>query len=432
MLCSLTDSGVQLANSFSVQKTDFVNEMRADPIYRWSRIVNGFKVYSSMTDSEYSDVEREINRRESLGVDITDEELNTPAAFKIGFDLEKVDPETEFWKQYVFMKESVSVGAFEIISSGKLPERKDYMKAWEADHARKQELYEKTIEATMEEMIEDMIPCDPATGFCEGNASIEMIKNKTSESPSWYPEYKDLYEDAKRDVDENIEDVLEEERINKILEIELEKLMKQKADELVVEETKHLIHDDLGYGSGGENEYSAEHTIYHEEDMHPITLEEARGNRIAAERAAARQVISPDFAVFKNGYGQTSPLFSIKSTCDDMGYGVKFNQVKGSCDFTKEYCKKYGLTYFYNQKLGEDDCKLAGTQRVFETVIGTTITRGMKKWFTGTQGPTVLGSSGNSSFYSLSGSMGSSMISPYEATVEMDKLGLGAPYSIWN
>ena len=278
------------------------------------------------------------------------------------------------------------------------PKRENFIKAWEQDHQKNLEKYELSIQATMEEKIVELIPCDEATGVCEDNASVEMIKNQTKDSPSWYPTYDDLYNDAKKEVDDNIEDLLEEERVNSVIEQELRKLMDQRADQLVVDETAHL-----------EN---------------PTTLEQARQHRLEQEKEAARQPISPDFTVFKNGYGQTSPLLTIKTTCDEMGYGVKFNQGRGTCDFTRDYCKRYGLTFFYNKKLGENDCKLAGAQRVSETIFGTTVTRSVKRLFG--QSPIILGSTGNTIYES------GFTISPYDSTVALDKMELGAPYSIWN
>lgn len=387
-LCCLNNTGVALANSFSIQKTDFINDLRTNPLYRWAKLVHGFKVYEDLTDSEYEQAEREINRQEDTNTVSDDPVIN-----RIGWVLEKVDPEREFWKQYTFMKENEGVT--------KLPERANFIKAWEQDHETKLNEYNLTIEATMEENIVDMIPCDEITGVCEGNASIEMIKNQTSDSPSWYPSFEELYNLAKEEVDENINDLLQEERVNKILEEAIKQGMDERSDKMVVEETK-----DLG--------------------EHALTLEQARNKRLQSAREAERQLSSADFSVFKNGFGQTSPLLSIKENCEEMGYGVKFNQDSGGCDFTRDYCKRYGLTFFYNNKLKQNDCKLASAQRVSETIFGTTVTRGVKSLFGAS--PVLLGSTGNC----VLDSTGEGVISPYESTLLLDNMGLGASYSIWN
>lgn len=88
----------------------------------------------------------------------------------------------------------------------------------------------------------------------------------------------------------------------------------------------------------------------------------------------------PEFAVFLNGYGQSSPLYSIYDSCTSMGYGVTYNKEKGLCNFTKDYCKRYGMDFFYNEDLGVYDCEVGRTQAGFEFMFGTTYTRSAKKW----------------------------------------------------
>lgn len=56
-------------------------------------------------------------------------------------------------------------------------------------------------------------------------------------------------------------------------------------------------------------------------------------------------------------------------------YGVKFNNSTGYCDFTKEYCKRFGLDYKNN------DCTLNKGQEFAEFIFGTTITRQVKDEF---------------------------------------------------
>ena len=88
----------------------------------------------------------------------------------------------------------------------------------------------------------------------------------------------------------------------------------------------------------------------------------------------------PEFAVFLNGYGQSSPLYSIHSTCTSLGHGVTYNTGKGLCNFTQDYCKRFGMDFFYNADLGVYDCEVGRGQQAAEYLFGTTVTRSAKKW----------------------------------------------------
>lgn len=89
---------------------------------------------------------------------------------------------------------------------------------------------------------------------------------------------------------------------------------------------------------------------------------------------------TPEFAVFLNGYGQSSPLRSIHTTCTSMGHGVTYNASKGLCNFTESYCKRFGMDFFFNADLGVYDCELSRGQQAAEYLFGTTVTRSAKKW----------------------------------------------------
>jgi len=391
--CSLNSTGIELANAFSIQKTDFINELRRNPIYRWVKIENGFKVYKDLSDSDLDKAEEEIARREEIinnGGTISEEVLEQATITKIGYSLERMDETREFWAQHTYMKEV----------SGVFPERKDYIKAWDYDKEINQKQYDALILTKMEEIIIDLIPCDPYTGICEDNASVEMIKNKNADSPVWWPTFEDLSSDAKKQVDDNIAELLAEEKVNAQLEEAINKKIAEAQDAQAVEETK-----DLG--------------------EHALTLEQAKERRLEREAEAAKEAIQPDFNVFKDGFGQTSPLITVKDICDDMGYGVTYNPQLNNCNFTVEYCKRYGLTYFFDKKNNGYSCELSGGQAIAETVFGTTVTRGIKRLF---------GSSSNRALGSVLTNekiMGDT-IKPYNMASELDKKGLGAKYDIWN
>ena len=95
-----------------------------------------------------------------------------------------------------------------------------------------------------------------------------------------------------------------------------------------------------------------------------LTLDEAKKERLERERESRNEEVSPEFSVFKDGFGQVSPLYSVKVMCDDMKYGVTFDEKRGNCNFTREYCKRFGLTYFQNGDVHGPDCKLATSQRI--------------------------------------------------------------------
>ncbi len=394
-ICSLNSTGIALSNSFAIEKADFINALKKDPLYRWVKITNGFKVYKDLTESELKLAENQIQTIENTQVKVLaifKQEKSpeaTAAVVKVGYSLERMDPEREFWKQHTYMKEV----------SGRFPERRDYIKAWDHDKVQKQDQYNRSIITHMEEMMVDLIPCDPLTGICESNASLEMIKNKKSDSPEWWPDYQELFDEAKKQIDENIVELLEDQRQEAIISEEIQKKIDRASDEQVVKETAEL----------GE---------------HSVTLKEAERQRKQRDIEARKEEVSPEFSVFKDGFGQVSPLYSVKIMCDDMEHGVRFDGARGNCIFTREYCKRYGLTYFNNEELNVPDCRLAGSQRVFEGIFGTTVTRSVKRLYVGS--PETLGS-----IITNNQIMGETIV-PYNLAMELDRKGLGSKNTIWN
>lgn len=388
-ICCLNATGVTAHNSFSHTKTEFINELVLDPLYRWVKISDegGYKIYQDLTKSELSTATKEVERRQSIvedGGSISDEELNAPAIIKFGWSLVKVEPEDEFWRQYNYSQEN---------DTG-MPERKNFHKAWEKDEEENAKNYEMIIEATMEENLAETVPCHEITGECEALVSLETIRKSSGDedAPEWYPDYDDLRESSKKMVDDNIAERLEDElahtRVNEALLADMNKGL----DEQYAEDTG-------------------------------VTVEEAKRERIRSSLDTENNVQEADFAVFKNGFSQSSPLLSVKQTCDDMGYGVEFVSDKGLCEFTQEYCDRFGLTYFYNEDVGTHDCKLATSQRVFETIFGTTVTRSVKR------GAKALGSVGPAG--ELIDLETDKRMSPMTMMSNLDQLGLGSKYSIW-
>jgi hypothetical protein len=62
----------------------------------------------------------------------------------------------------------------------------------------------------------------------------------------------------------------------------------------------------------------------------------------------------------------------MRSKCEGLGFGVKYNKETGSCDLTSEYCTRYGS----DEGLGADgDCKSSNIAKIMENILGTTISR---------------------------------------------------------
>ena len=397
-ICCLNQTGINLHNSFNKQKTEFINDMVKNPLYRWTKIADegGYTIYSEMTESELLKVDVEIARRKQVvnsGKTLSDAELSAPIISKFGWSLILVDPESEFWKQYVYSQEEGT----------EIPTRGDFGNAWDSDEVDNKEYYVKLINASMEEILAEMVPCDEDTGTCEGLASIKMIQDQTDEAPEWYPTYDELYILGKGRVDENVLANLEEsleiarqnEAITAILNLAMDEQYAEDLDVSVATATKERIKSSFDVDS---------------------------------------QLQEPDFAVYKKGFGRMSPLLSIKQTCDDMGYGVTFNQGKGLCNFTQEYCDRFGLTYFFNEDVGVYDCKLATSQKVFESIFGTTVTRSVKRLAK----HAVSGESKEEIFGEALGSAGEMIDLEFEKNMPalgimngLDELGLGSKYSIW-
>lgn len=391
-ICCLNQTGINLHNSFNKQKTEFINEIVKQPLYRWSKIADegGYQIYSEMSLKELIKVNIEVARRKQVvesGGTLSDDDLAKPVISKFGWSLILVDPEDEFWKQYTYSQEEGT----------DIPTRINFGKAWATDEADNRAHYLLLINAAMEEQLAEMVPCDEITGKCEELASIKMIQAQTEDSPEWYPSYDDLYALAKGNVDENILEVLKEsldlakqnDAITKVLNLAMDE---QSAEEL------------------------------------GISVGEATKQRIELSFDVESQIQEPDFAVYKRGFGRMSPLLSIQQTCEDMGYGVEFNQSKGYCNLTQKYCSRFGLTYFYNKDLGVYDCKLGTSQKVAESIFGTTVTRSIKR----------LGGSNEQPFGEALGAAGEMIDLEIEQNIpslgvmnSLNELGLGSKYSIW-
>ena len=421
MMCSLTATGVIAANTFEVNKAKFINDLIEDPVYRWKKIASegGYVIYEDLMESELEKVRVHVetmrNTLKSGGI-ISEEELNTPSVTRYGWAFVKMDPHEEFWRQYSYSKtEEFQTKTPDLPYS----DRSNFIDAWKYYESEQETTYRNNIIANAITKLEEMTP--------DGHVVVTLddVKNKTSDSPEWYPDYTSLMEEAKTATDTQINEYLAEEREKALIEEQLTAEINASTDELVASD------------SG-------------------VSIDEARNLRLKEEAKLLFEPVSPDFAIFQDGYAQISALYTVKQTCENMGYGVTFDENKGLCNFTKEYCTRYGLTFFYNKSIGTNDCRLAGGQRVAESIFGTTFTRGIKRgFFGGKQNVQTAWEVANSDTNSTLGSakyptifqhslggvresssvvdMGFEEYMPSDIVqMNLQKLGLDTPYSIWN
>lgn len=333
MVCTLTELGVENANNFNKIKNDFMNILTSTHMYRWVKIENGYRVYRRLSDQEMSDAQAEITRRDFLREEnnLSSAEASAPILYRIGWSLERVNPEEEFWLQHRYKQE---------MGNEKYQSPENFYIVWNWLQAQNELEYETSILTAAEDFLKTVFSNQNDIE----NVTLDMLKNKDENSPTWYPEYIDLYNYAKEQIDSNIKEVMEEEQAEAL-----------EAEELTARQ--NVISDELAATEAG------------------ISVDEARNNRVSLENGSTFVETEPDFAVFRNGYGQVSSLYSINTRCQEMEHGVTFSPETGLCKFTKSYCNRYGLDYKFNSDYGEYDCNLSGHQRVAESIFGTSIVR---------------------------------------------------------
>ena len=89
--------------------------------------------------------------------------------------------------------------------------------------------------------------------------------------------------------------------------------------------------------------------------------------------AGAKMVIAADYGGLVAFCTKRRQLSGISTTIDPTQLGVTFDMENGVCNFTKEYCRRYGMEYKNN------NCRTNNTQKFFELIVGTTITRAYKQ-----------------------------------------------------
>lgn len=286
-----------------------------------------------------------------------------------GWTLVDVDAEDEFWAQYDPDK-----------STDEMLDRTKYQATHDQKAQAAREEYELLVDTVISAKLEEDAPDDAE----DVNADHLKVVHLALSTENWSTDEKTGKQVLKYPLSDSIDDVEKT-----IYTLETLPVIPKWA--LTYTERREEVTREL------ETSFSENHVLEQAEvvaafnkqesdELTRITERATKEGRTTAdireeEQAAGRNAdaAQPDFAVFLNGYGQSSPLYSIYENCQSMGYGVKYDEQKGLCNFTKEYCSRYGLDFFYNADLGVYDCELSRTQAALEFIFGTTITRSAKR-----------------------------------------------------
>ena len=93
--------------------------------------------------------------------------------------------------------------------------------------------------------------------------------------------------------------------------------------------------------------------------------------------AGAKMVIAADYGGLVAFCTKRRQLSGVSTAIDPVQLGVTFDMENGVCNFTKEYCRRYGMEYKNN------NCRTNDAQKFFELILGTTVTRAFKEEFQG-------------------------------------------------
>jgi len=93
--------------------------------------------------------------------------------------------------------------------------------------------------------------------------------------------------------------------------------------------------------------------------------------------AGAKMVIAADYGGLVAFCTKRRQLSGVSTAIDPVQLGVTFDMENGVCNFTKEYCRRYGMEYKNN------NCRTNDAQAFFELILGTTVTRAFKEEFQG-------------------------------------------------
>ena len=443
----LNETGVRAFNNFATRKAAFLNSFKWNPMYRFVKrkhdymitkdceyggfLKNGKKceieirqtpgTYSSSRNPyyEYETIEDCVRPAYPLltptleGSVAFANALPVPAdgtydenwyfareirrEERLGWVLNKVDAEEEFWIQY-----DPSLSDFEMVTQ--LSDRSAYQKTHEKLAKALQYQYERDMDTVISTHV-DVNLRDEADPWVVSIADIKVIhlaqfpenwsgpegqqvlkyplwddiddsekRTYTQETlpvvPSWVPPYQEMFDELAVSVEAGY--VATHAENMRLIGLEYEEVQAQETIRLTEKAVK---------------EFKSVEEILSEESV----------------QGRSSEPDPPDFAVFLNGYGQSSPLYSIANECRLMGHGVSYDATKGLCNFTESYCKRYGVDFFYNSDLGVYDCEMSRSQEVMEYIFGTTVTRSVKRGWRATD------NKGKLIFFGYLGTLGSSL-----------------------
>lgn len=415
---SLNETGVEAFNAFAKRKANFVQSFKYNPFYRYVKREHNYMVtadtsvesirnpgvqceikvqsypgtYSRPQNPYYyyetiEDCVRESyplltpTREGSLAfADALKERYGRYGEFGLeiremvakGWVLNKVDPEEEFWVQNDSSKSDLE-----------LLDRRKYQKAHE-DLAKANRLdYESLMDTTIALHVDQNLTPEAdddktkvsindikvihLAQFAENWTTLadgtQVLKYPLSEEiddtekvmytvdklptvPTWVPPYQEMFDTYAAELEDAFKEVHDENM--RLLGEAYEKAQEEEAQRLA--------------DKAAEENKSVEQVVSDE-----------------SVQGRSSEPDPPDFAVFLNGYGQVSPLYSIANECSAMGYGVTYDVTKGLCNYTESYCHRYGVDFFYNSHLAVFDCELSKGQLALEYMFGTTITRSVKR-----------------------------------------------------
>ncbi len=297
-----------------------------------------------------------------------------------GWILVLVDPEEEFWIQYSPDK-----------SLDELLDRSTYMATHDKILAEGRAEHELTVDSLISVHIDEITPADadifkfddlkiahlsktpsnwvtqngkqclkyPLGELVPEEQKVCYTLDKIPVVPTWLPSYSDLKSQFEAVIEEQHElDHNEEMAVVVATQIESIKAEKQRRKDIETQREQKLA------------------SLSRRARIKQL---KTNGEKDQAEIDRKREAVMPEFAVFLNGYGQSSPLYNIYEGCLIAGKGVTYNERKGLCNFTESYCTRFGMDFFYNSELGTYDCEIGRGQQIAEFIFGTTITRSFKR-----------------------------------------------------
>lgn len=382
----LNRTGVEAFNNFQVKKTAFKASLKYNPMKRFVKRKNDYVITKEVTSVQtYLRGGAPSNRRYAVDNEPTVEGSKAIASSYSNGHLKReilnmanegwafvlVDPEDEFWVQYDPNK-----------STEELLDRTKYQHAHHERAAQAEQEYEAHIDALISAHLDEISEegADPVNAD-----DLKVVYLAESES-NWTTDASTGRKVIKYPMSDGLDDA---DKVSYTLETLPN--IPDWAGTYVEHRTDFGAQLEETHASDYAVEEAETVKLYHAEQKAETDRLNAKASEEgktpaqikAQEREEGRDTEPdpPEFAVFLNGYGQSSPLYSIYKSCTELGRGVTYNVSKGLCNFTESYCKRFGLDFFFNEDLGVYDCELSRGQAAAEYIFGTTVTRSTKRFF---------------------------------------------------